>query len=54
MGFSPSVALKASPKPHKWGQETKHDSANPGVNAWASEKRRAIVFNMNEPTRELL
>ncbi len=54
MGLSQAWILKTFSKPHKWAQKIKHDSANPGVNAWASGKGRTIVFDINQPTREFL
>jgi len=54
MGLSQAWILKTFSKPHKWAKKIKHDSANPGVNAWASGKGRTIVFDINQPTREFL
>ena len=41
---APSMGLK----------EIRYDTANPGVNAWASRKGRAIVLGVNEPRCEFL
>jgi len=39
MGFSP-FASEETAKPHKWGSTKNKRFTDPGVNAWASEKRK--------------